>query len=76
MGQNTTPPLHDGDPYVNAFTFESYEELYAFLSSKERRQLMINLSPLLEATSVAQISGIFFTEWDYKIMDFLDSKKN
>ena len=58
LGQNTTPPVHDGDPYVNAFTFESYDELYNFLSSKERKQLVIDLSPLLEATSVAQVSGI------------------
>ena len=58
LGQNTTPPVHDGDPYVNAFTFESYKDLHDFLSSKERKALMAQLLPLLEATSVAQISGI------------------
>lgn len=57
LGQNTTLPLHDGDPYTNYFTFECYQDLYAFLISKERKQLMKDLIPLLEATSIAQISG-------------------
>ena len=42
---------------MNAFTFESYECLHEFLTSNERLQLMRNLLPLLEATSIAQISG-------------------
>ena len=42
---------------MNAFTFESYEYLHEFLTSPERLQLMRNLLPLLEATSIAQISG-------------------
>jgi hypothetical protein len=42
---------------VNYFTFECYQDLYAFLSSEERKQLMKDLLPLLEATSIAQISG-------------------
>lgn len=57
IGQNTTIPTHDGDPYMNAFTFESYECLHEFLTSNERLKLMRNLLPLLEATSIAQISG-------------------
>ena len=57
LGINTTSPLHEGDPYMSAFTFDSYQDLQVFLSSKERKQLMIDLLPLLEATSVAQISG-------------------
>ena len=57
LGINTTSPLHEGDPYMSAFTFDSYQDLQVFLSSKERKQLMIDLLPLREATSVAQISG-------------------
>ena len=57
LGQNTTPPVvNEGDPYVNAFTFDSYENLLGFMMSPERRGLMVKLEPLLEATSTAQIS--------------------
>ena len=43
IGQNTTPPVNEDDPYLNAFSFERYKDLYAFLVSPERQRLMRDL---------------------------------
>ena len=75
LGINTTSPLHEGDPYMSAFTFDSYQDLQVFLSSKERKQLMIDLLPLLEATSVAQISGTEFHNFSHFVALLTNSAK-
>lgn len=56
FGMVKISPLKDKDPYILSFSFDTAEHLLAFSKSDRRKELLLNLVPLLEATSIAEIN--------------------
>jgi antibiotic biosynthesis monooxygenase (ABM) superfamily enzyme len=54
-GLVTIAPTRDGEPHINSFTYESFEDLMEFSKSKPRENLLKRLKPMLEADSEYQM---------------------
>eukprot|EP00602_Paraphysomonas_sp_CaronLab_P003734 CAMPEP_0185033938 /NCGR_PEP_ID=MMETSP1103-20130426/23366_1 /TAXON_ID=36769 /ORGANISM="Paraphysomonas bandaiensis, Strain Caron Lab Isolate" /LENGTH=440 /DNA_ID=CAMNT_0027570389 /DNA_START=66 /DNA_END=1388 /DNA_ORIENTATION=+ len=58
MGMVRIAPKTDGDPFINTFTFDSFDHLSAFAHSAHRCDILRELEPLLEATSIVSLNEV------------------
>jgi antibiotic biosynthesis monooxygenase (ABM) superfamily enzyme len=56
LGTTLIEPPREGDPYVYSFSFDTLDNLLHYIGSPIRDQLLEELEPMLEATSVAQVA--------------------
>jgi antibiotic biosynthesis monooxygenase (ABM) superfamily enzyme len=56
LGMVKISPRKDGDPYIISFSFDTAEHILAFSKSERRKELLLRLPVMLEATSQAEIN--------------------